>query len=190
MTMIETARDRETWQALRATLLRFVRARVEDDATAEDIVQDVLMRGLADAPRLHETDRVRAWFYRIARNAIIDHYRTRRTMAALPADLVAEEPGRDVLEELSACMRPCIDRLPSDYREAIVLSELEERTLRETGDRLGISLSGAKSRVQRGRAKLLDLMEACCRFERDSRGNVMGREPLHPGGCVCGCDAG
>jgi RNA polymerase sigma-70 factor (ECF subfamily) len=188
MNAIEQPTDRDTWQALRAALLRFVRARVEDDATAEDIVHDVLLRGFSRGPDLHDGDRLQAWLYRVARNAVIDHYRTRKPMAELPADLAVETPDTDVIEELAGCMLPCMDRLPEDYRSAIVMSEIEGLTLRETGTRLGLSLSGAKSRVQRGRAKLLDLMQACCAFERDSRGNVMDRTPLAPTGCTCGCD--
>lgn len=190
LAMIATeAQDRETWKALRASLLAFVRARVENDATAEDIVQDVFLRGLVGRHELRDSDRFQAWLYRIARNAVIDHYRTRRPMADLPDNLAAEEPGAGVIEELAGCMLPCMARLPETYREAIQLSEIEGLTLRETGSRLGLSLSGAKSRVQRGRAKLLESMKACCAFERDSRGNVMGRTPLSPSGCTCGCDA-
>jgi len=78
--------------------------------------------------------------------------------------------------------------LPSPYREAITLTELEGRTQREAAQMLGISLSGMKSRVQRGRAKLRGMLEACCKVAVDARGKVIACEPRkgdEPKGC-CG----
>jgi RNA polymerase sigma-70 factor (ECF subfamily) len=70
-----------------------------------------------------------------------------------------------------------IDRLPDPYRQALTLTELEGRTQRELADALGLSLSGAKSRVQRGREQLKELILACCHVEVDRRGGVVDYEP-------------
>ncbi len=67
--------------------------------------------------------------------------------------------------------------LPDGYREAVELAEVEGLPQQEIADRLGLSLSGAKSRIQRGRVMLRDALEACCHFEFDSRGNMMDYEP-------------
>ena len=76
-----------------------------------------------------------------------------------------------------------IDALPEPYREAIILTELEGLTQKELGERLGISLSGAKSRVQRGREQLKQALVDCCKFEFDRRGRVIDCEPRSPGSC-------
>lgn len=77
-----------------------------------------------------------------------------------------------------------IRSLPDGYREAVQLAEIEEQTQQDVADRLGLSLSGAKSRIQRGRAMLKDVLEACCSFELDGRGRVMGCDPK-PNQKVC-----
>jgi RNA polymerase sigma-70 factor (ECF subfamily) len=72
---------------------------------------------------------------------------------------------------------PLVGALPSHYRGAIVLSELEDVPQREVAERLGLSISGAKSRVQRARKMLAAMLLDCCRVELDSRGGIMDYEP-------------
>ncbi len=83
------------------------------------------------------------------------------------------------MQELAQCLTPLIEQLPEHYRAALELSELQGLTQQETAGRLGISLSGAKSRVQRARAKLEELVHQCCRIELDHRGSVVDYEPRH-----------
>ncbi len=119
--------------------------------------------------------KINSWIYQISRNEIIDYYRARRPQDELSDQLreeLREEEDR-VVEELSQCMRPMVQRLPHKYREAIEFSDLEGFTQKELSDRLGISLSGAKSRVQRGREKLRQLMLACCDFKFDHSGQII-----------------
>lgn len=185
---ISPVATQDAWLAYRAALLRFVRRRVEDDAAAEDLVQDVLLRALT------RRDSVRGplepWLYRVARNAIVDHYRARRPHEPIPDALAGEAPGRDARGELAACLEPLVRGLPARYREAVALADLEGLTQRETASRLGLTLSGAKSRVQRGRARVRELLLRCCRIELDHRGvpvdydRIGGRGAPACGGCA------
>ena len=188
----------QAWAAHREQLVRFVASRVRDASTAEDIVHDVLLRGYQRADTLRDPESLQAWLYRITRNAIVDHYRARRPAEALPDELAAEdaEPDDGAREGLARCLRPLIAELPAHYRDAVLLAELQGLTQQETAERLGISLSGAKSRVQRARSRLHALLLACCRLELDSRGRVMeyeapagcgGGEEGAPGDCGSGC---
>jgi RNA polymerase sigma-70 factor (ECF subfamily) len=115
---------------------------------------------------------------------VIDHYRTRKATIPVPDDLVAPDPP-DVgeAEALKAAFRRMIHSLPGPYREAVLLTEFEGLTQKEFAERLGISLSGAKSRVQRGRQQLKDMLLECCRFEFDRRGHAFDCEPRKPGAC-------
>ena len=153
----------DTWRGRRADLRRFVSKRVSDRHEAEDIVQDVLVRAHESMHRLESAERLSAWLARIATNRIIDHYRSRRPAEELPEDLVATQPEDDPVVTLAPCLPAMVERLPATYRDAVRLSELEEVPQREVARRLGISLSGAKSRVQRGRGLLRQIVEACCR---------------------------
>ncbi|MBI5258072.1 MAG: sigma-70 family RNA polymerase sigma factor [Burkholderiales bacterium] len=151
------------WQAHRAALRRFVRQRVADPHEAEDVVQDTLLRAHESLHQLQSPERLPAWLARIAAHRIIDLHRARRPADELPEDLPAPEPEHDPVVALAPCLPALVDRLPPTYREAVRLSELQELPQREVAQRLGLTLSGAKSRVQRGRALLRALVEACCR---------------------------
>ena len=175
-------RSRQTeslWRAYRAQLLAFVRRHVDDDATAEDLLQEVFLRMHRNPD---EPANPRAWLYRVTRNAIADHYRARRPTEALPQGLATPEADRSerAVRELAECLQPMIERLPERYREAVYLSEIEGRTQREVAEHEGISLSGAKSRVQRGRARLRQMLTACCAIEQDRAGRIRDYEPRAP----------
>lgn len=177
--MTRTAQQQETlWREHRERLFRFVLGRVRDPATAEDIVHDVLVRAYQNRDTLRNVRRFEAWLYQITRNAIVDHYRARKPTTALPDDLpeAEREQAGQVQAELAQCIQPLVRALPGHYRDAVELSEIGGLTQRETATRLGLSLSGAKSRVQRARRRLVDMLLACCRLEFDSTGAIMSYE--------------
>lgn len=172
------------WNAFAAKLAQFIRARVADPATAEDILQDVFVKIQGRLNQLENPSKLQGWLYLITRNAIIDHYRARKETTEIPASLPAEPPPNDTgLEGLKAAFRRMIDSLPEPYRDALVLTEFEGLTQKELAERLGISLSGAKSRVQRGREQLKDMLFDCCRFEFDRRGQVIDCQPRSKNKC-------
>jgi RNA polymerase sigma-70 factor, ECF subfamily len=176
------------WAEFAAKLGQFIRSRVADPATAEDILQDVFVKIQKRLGSLRDPAKLEGWIYLIARNAIIDHYRTRKETVEVPETLPAAPDGDDgELEELKAAFRRMIYSLPDPYRDALVLTGFDGLTQQELAHRLGISLSGAKSRVQRGRARLKEMLDECCNFEFDRRGKVIGCEPRAKSGCPeCG----
>ncbi len=178
----------QIWNEFSGRLGQFIRARVADPATAEDILQDVFVKIQVRLGQLKDATKLQGWIYLIARNAIIDHYRTRKETVAVPEELAAkEEPQVPEIEALKAAFRRMIDSLPEPYREALVLTELEGLKQQELADRVGISLSGAKSRVQRGREQLKAMLTECCAFEFDRRGRVFDCTPRRRSDCAeCG----
>jgi RNA polymerase sigma-70 factor (ECF subfamily) len=172
------------WHEFAAKLSQFIRARVADQATAEDILQDVFVKIQGRLHTLEDPAKLQSWLYLITRNAIIDHYRTRKETTEVPESLPAEPPENDMeMDELKAAFRRMIYSLPEPYRDALVLTEFEGLRQKELAKRLGISLSGAKSRVQRARAQLKQMLDECCTFEFDRRGKVIGCEPRAKAGC-------
>jgi RNA polymerase sigma-70 factor (ECF subfamily) len=158
---------------------------------AEDLLQDVFTRIHENASTLRDVESVTGWVYRTAGNAVTDYYRRRgafaRATEALAGEPVAvlEEADSAAEEELAQCLRPLIATLPSTYGEALELTELEGKTQAEAAESLGISLSGMKSRVQRGRTKLKEVLLDCCHVEIDRRGGVVGYEPRGRARCRC-----
>jgi len=117
--------------------------------------------------------------YQITRNTLTDHYRQRPRpgtgLEGIEATVAGDE--YDAAALVSASLRDLIDQLPAKYREALVLTEFEGLTQAEMAAALGLSVSGAKSRVQRARAMLRDELLKCCHFEFDRLGHVIDYEP-------------
>ena len=169
------------WSHLSSDLRRFIRRRVPDDHAADDLLQETFVRVHRNIGTLQEADRLAAWVYRIARNVVHDHHRkaTNAAVALADADPVDDADDRRARPAAGACdwLDEMIRSLPDGYREAVQLAEIEGLSQQEVADRLGLSLSGAKSRIQRGRAMLKGVLEQCCHFEFDGRGNMMDYDP-------------
>lgn len=164
------------WQQFSARLRAFILRRVEDEAVAEDLLQEVFLRIHTRMGGLHDSQRLEAWVFQITRNAIIDHYRSRRPWATISEDVAVEDellPEPDAAGEIAGSLREMAQALPEPYRQALILTEFNGLSQKELADRLGISLSGAKSRVQRARQKIKDELLNCCHFEFDRYGRVV-----------------
>jgi RNA polymerase sigma-70 factor, ECF subfamily len=172
------------WHEFAEKLRGFIRRRVGDEATADDLLQDVFVKIASRISTLDDPGKLQGWIFLIARNAIVDHYRTRKETVEVPETLPDESAADDPeLEPLKAAFQRMIQALREPYREAVTLTELEGLTQKELAARLGISLSGAKSRVQRGREQLRQTLLDCCRFEFDRRGHVIDCTPHREEGC-------
>ena len=170
------------WQDFGSELRGFIRARVRDHAAAEDILQDTFLKLQKHLPSVRSSERLGPWLFQVARRAVADHYRHARPGEPLPEDLTAERPADG--PDLSRSVRQMVESLSPRYREALLLTEWEGVSQAEVARRLGVGVSAVKSRVQRGRAQLRELLLACCRFEFDRRGNIMAAERKVP----CDCD--
>ena len=190
----QTLQIETIWAEVGAEMERFVRRRISDPHHADDVVAEVMLRIHQNLGSLDDRERLTAWVYRIARNAITDHYRR----SARRREVVAAEPesGEDVgadawlddqaatLSELASCIRPLVDALPGDYRRALVLTDLEGRSQVDAARLEGISVSGMKSRVQRGRRQFATLVKQCCDVVTDNRGELIDFR-LRSDGCGC-----
>lgn len=182
------------WQDMHGPLLGFIARRVPDRDSAEDILQDVMLRIHRHASELKHTPAVGGWIYEIARNAIIDHYRRAVVRRELPSgsDAELDYPVLPALEstpaelrrELAACLNPLLEQLPAIYREALTLTELGDLTQTNAAARVGLSTSGMKTRVQRARTQLKQLLVSCCAIELDRRGGIINYQPPNDS-CDC-----
>ena len=160
------------WIEHKTRLRSYVAKRVRERDAVDDILQNVFLKAHSSLHTLKSHDSLAAWLYRIAANAITDHYRGRRPSEEISDELAAPENEVDYIAELASCLHPLIADLPETYRLPLVLSEIEGVTQKEVAARLGLSLSGAKSRVQRGREKLRQRLLECCDIETGRSGIV------------------
>lgn len=165
------------WHEYQLRLAAFIRSKVAKDAV-DDLLQDVFMKIHLRIDSLKDDTKLESWLYQITRNAITDYYRTKRLLEELPEWLEQPQPEEEesIRKELSACLEPMVRELPDKYRTAIQLSELESKTQNEIAVKEGISLSGAKSRVQRGRAILKTMLNDCCQFEVNQKNQIVSYE--------------
>jgi RNA polymerase sigma-70 factor, ECF subfamily len=175
------------WSEFRRPLAAFLARRVRRPADVDDLLQEVFLRIHTHIEALKESDHVAGWIFKTARNVLIDFERSGATRAdrrraatdelELGEAAVAEEAASSVVP----CLRPMIEKLPEPYRESIELTGLGGLTQAAAAEVTGLSLSGMKSRVQRGRERLKELIRSCCQVETDVRGGIMDVE--------CGCGA-
>lgn len=165
------------WDELRGELHRFVAHRVPA-ADAEDIVQEALLRIHRGLPGVRADGALVGWLYQVTRNAVVDHLRARRPVEETDDDSASElEVDDAAFQRLARCVRPFVGMLASPYREAIELVELGGLSQVEAAARLGVPVPTMKSRVQRGRAQLRELLEQCCAIDVDVRGHVVEATP-------------
>lgn len=201
---IVTKTTDELWQLVHDGLRAFIAKRVNDQGHVDDILQNVFVRVHQQIDSVSNPDQVVSWIYQITRNTIIDHYRKPGGWREVPTGLSSElevlhevpmvseitrhSDAAEPRAELAACLRPMIDRLSQDYREAITLVELEGLTQQAAAQQMGLSLSGMKSRVQRGRKRLKQMLADCCLIELDRRKGVIDYQS-HRADCnLCGSD--
>jgi RNA polymerase sigma-70 factor, ECF subfamily len=170
------------WQDVAAQLRPFLARRIAA-ADVDDVLQDVWLRVQRGLPGLRDEERFTSWLFQIARSAVAEHQRVRARYplpdASAESDLAAEPAAddREAARSLACCISIFVARLPSPYREAVTLVELEGLTVREAAEMVGVSVSGMKSRVQRGRAQLRQLFDECCEIALDARGKVIDYTP-------------
>jgi len=164
----------------RSHLRGFIRKRVHNDAVADDLTQEVWVRIARKLGELRDTRKLEAWIYQIARNVLTDFYRRQRETSELTEDLPAP-PDESAIGELKACLhdyvRGVVQSLPGPHREALMLTMYEGLSQQDLADRLGITLTAAKSRVQRARAEVRKTMENCCHWKFDTLGNIIDYAP-------------
>jgi RNA polymerase sigma-70 factor (ECF subfamily) len=165
----------QIWDEFSTALRAFIRRRVKDDHVADDLLQDVFVRIHDKLDSLDDDERMAAWLFRIARNVVTDYYRRRSDDTFDEKEVATDQVTRDenINEQVGQWLVNRIAELPEEYREAVTLSELKGVRQTEIAEQVGLSASGAKSRIQRGRKMLKDSLLRCCHFEFDRRGNVI-----------------
>ncbi len=173
----------DLYNSFRGELKGFIAARTRDQALAEDLVQDTFVRLAGYCGSGGSCTHPKALLFKVAANLITDHFRQnprRDVRSSTDADPSASDPvdppkpeADNLNREFLDCFMPLIDQLPEPYRQAVRLADVEQVSQAEIAARMKVSLSGAKSRVQRGRAKLKELVSAICRIEHDRYGNIL-----------------
>jgi RNA polymerase sigma-70 factor, ECF subfamily len=147
--------------------LAFLEARVESREVAEDILQSAFVRGLERGAEVRDEESAIAWFYRVLRNAVIDHYRHRaatgRAHEGWGREFVAHEaPEAELRQEICQCVSGLLETLKLDYQLALRIIDLEEGSLNDLAKQAGITSGNAAVRVHRAREALRKQVRTVC----------------------------
>ena len=174
----------QIWRRYHNKLLAFIKSKVNDQSYSEDILQDVFIKIHNKIDELNDNEKLSAWIFQITKNTIIDYYRQNKILEELPQSLQQEEKHEEqsAMKDVELFLSELILNLPPKYKEAIILSELKGIKQKDLADRIDISYSGVKSRVQRGRTMLKDSLTECCHYTFDKYGTILSYESN-----VCKC---
>lgn len=147
--------------------LAFVERRVGDRALAEDLLQDAFVRGIEKESQIRDGESIRAWFYRVLRNAVIDHRRRQgtadRRLDALARELEASEiPPPDVVDAVCQCVARLTGDLTPEQAHALRRIEIDGVSVKDYAAEIGITANNAGVRVFRARQALRDRVVRSC----------------------------
>lgn len=156
-------------------LKSYILKKVKDPVIAEDIVQEVMLKLIETHQKTPTIQNIKAWLFQVSRNTIYDYYKRTNLEHSIEneAKLAPEESDISTFAEPDLIV-PMISLLPKKYAEPLMLSDIENVPQKEIAEKLNLSLSATKMRIQRGRQKLRDLFVSCCDIEYDNQGNFIG----------------
>jgi RNA polymerase sigma-70 factor (ECF subfamily) len=163
------------WEEHKKPLLNFVKTKVNDNSIGEDIVQDVGIKLHTAIHKNQEINNYKSWLFQVARNTIADYYRKNK----IQTTIIKDQPEIVETSISSACVCDLSgfviqNYLPKQYADALYLSDIEQKPQKEIAKILDLSLTATKSRIQRGRKKLKELVTDCIEISYNNKGQITG----------------
>lgn len=172
------------WKDFNGQLFNFINKRIQNKSISKDLLQDIFVKIHLNLKSLNDEQKLTSWVYQITRNTILDYFKKNKHETELSKDVIDEIEPENFNAEASKCLIPFIDKLPENYKDAILKTEIGNISQKDYAEELGISYSGAKSRVQRARQELNKLFKDCCSINVDVYGNVIEHQVCKKN---CGC---
>lgn len=170
-------KSEKVWIEFEGSLRKFIAGKVSEPEDVEDLLQNVFIKLYENIDKLYDKQKIKSWIFTVARNAINDYYRLKYkspVQIEISEDVISDLYLAETdYNEITKCVLPVINDLPDIYKEAIKLTEYENMTQKEMSEYLGVSISTAKSRVQRARKMIKKTLCDCCTMEFDNYGNVL-----------------
>lgn len=168
------------WHRHEGELRAWVRGRLGNGHDTEDMVQELFLKALRHDKKFCEISNARAWLFEVTRNALVDRLRLKKEQVELPYDLASETNESAAVDNLAACLPRALSELSEEDREVITLCDLEGVNQEDYARLKGLSLPGAKSRVQRARKRLREHLTQACQVRFDEAGKVCCFVPRSP----------
>lgn len=189
MEMKDAADAGRIWEEFSGRIRSHLMRKLRNRGDADDLMQEIFMKIHAHLPHLRENKKLSSWIYRIAENTLNDYYRSGRGRETEYDENKTVRGGpdeEDPLEGIEGCIEAFIARLPDKYREPLVMSDVEGRSQKEIAEKMEISYSGLKSRVQRGREMIKEMFVECCKLSLGQDGKLRGEVGKMDDCTMCG----
>ena len=170
----------QVWAEYQQALKSFLHSKVSNPDDVEDLQQEILLKTYQNLSTISDVSSVKAWLFQLANRTIIDFYRKRarqqRDVELQADDLWFEEPEASLEQEMAECIKPFVNALPTEQSQLLEAVELNGESQKQIAEKVGVSYSTLKSRVQKGRVELKKLFEECCTLQLDKYGNLVDCE--------------
>jgi RNA polymerase sigma-70 factor (ECF subfamily) len=182
--------EQRLWDAYRDDLKKFLMFKGAEADLAQEIVQETLIKAYESRGTLRDVTKLKPWLLSIARNKLTDVFRKANRYDSFDVQLHDSEVNSDFAEvqsegePIAACLLALVQQLPEEYRIAVTMADLENQKQKAVAEVIGLSVSGAKSRVQRGRSMLKEKLFACCPLRFNESGRPVACESV--GSCSSG----
>jgi RNA polymerase sigma-70 factor, ECF subfamily len=164
----------DIWENYKSSLLGYIQKRVSDKQDAEDILQDVLLKSYQFCAKGKTVLHLKAWLFKITQNTIIDYHKKNKPHLVIEIDKADEAHGHSLVGEASEYIKELLKLLPEEYALPLYMSDLENMEQKAIAQKLNLTLSNTKSRIQRGRLKLKERFLECCVVAFDENGEMIG----------------
>ncbi len=166
------------WAEYQQALKGFLLSKISDHDEVEDILQEVLIKTHENLPSIRDTSRIKSWLFQVANRTAMDYYRSKSKSDKIEEkDLWFATETQSIQKEFSTCITPFISALPQEYADILLAIELHGESQKEYAEKLGISYSTFKSRVQKSRQMLRKIFDDCCHYSVDRKGNLIDYVP-------------
>lgn len=168
------------WDKFADNVLHFIQKRIERPEDALDVRQEVFMKIHLKSTQLQDTDKMLSWIYQITRNSIHDYYRhqykVNQEQEIWAKQIPQKEENTLEQQEIFCCLIPFLEKLPPKYKIVMLLHHQEGLKQNQIAEKLNISVSGVKSRIQRAREILKSQFTVCCGYHLGKDGYLHGEQ--------------
>ena len=166
------------WAEYQQALKRFLLSKISDPDEVEDILQEVLIKTHENLSSVRDTSSIKSWLFQVTNRAAMDYYRSKSKSDNIDEkDLWFDAEMKNIQQELSKCITPFISALPEEHADILLAVELHGESQKEYAEKLGITYSTFKSRVQKSRQMLRKIFDDCCHYSIDRQGNLIDYVP-------------
>ena len=160
------------WIKYKSGIKYYILKKVKNEELANDLSHEVLMKIYNSCCTSTKIRNVKSWMFQIAHNTTIDYLKKQNKYTdEVPEN--GDSDTYDVYQEANELIEPLMELIPVKYRIPLQLSDIEELKQKEVAEKLNLSLTATKSRIQRARNLLKDKIIECSNLEKDENGNLI-----------------